>query len=117
MPLFSANVSIVMFWRNDALMDLYGRELCYRFPEALPTDNVEYHGYRVGEIVYWPSRHSFAILCAQNGEAFDMQRIGRIEWGLEELARLGDAEATITLEKMRSDAYYGERFLPWEILP
>ncbi len=41
MPLFSANVSIVMFWRNDALMDLY------RFPEALPTDNVEYRGYRL----------------------------------------------------------------------
>ena len=99
MPLFSDNVSIVMFWRNDALMDLYGRELCYRFPEALPTDNVEYRGYRVGEIVYWSSRHSFAILYAQNGEAFDMQRIGRIEWGLEELARLGDAEVTITLEK------------------
>ena len=54
---------------------------------------------RVGEIVYWPSRHSFATLYAQNGEVFDMQRIGRIEWGLEELARLGDAEVTITLEK------------------
>ncbi len=81
------------------LMDLYGRELGYRFPEALPTDDVEYRGYRVGEIVYWPPWHSFAILYAQNGEAFDMQRIGRIEWGLEELARLGDAEVTITLEK------------------
>ena len=81
------------------MMDLYGRELCYRFPEALPTDSVEYRGYRVGEIVYWPPRHSFVILYAQNGEAFDMQRVGRIEWGLEELARLGDAEVTITLEK------------------
>ena len=81
------------------MMDLSGRELCYRFPEALPTDSVEYRGYRVGEIVYWPPRHSFVILYAQNGEAFDMQRVGRIEWGLEELARLGDAEVTITLEK------------------
>ena len=81
------------------LMDLYGRELCYRFPEALPTDNVEYRGYRVGEIVYWPPRHSFVILYAQNGEAFDMQRVGRIEWGIEELARLGDADVAITLEK------------------
>ncbi len=81
------------------LMDLYGRELCYRFTEALPTDNVEYRGYRVGEIVYWPPRHSFVILYAQNGEAFDMQRVGRIEWGVEELARLGDVDVTITLEK------------------
>ena len=81
------------------MMDLYGRELCYRFPEALPTDRVEYRGYRVGEIVYWPPRHSFVILYAQNGEAFDMQSVGRIEWGLEELARLGDAEVTISLEK------------------
>lgn len=81
------------------MMDLYGRELCYRFPEALPTDRVEYRGYRVGEIVYWPPRHSFVILYAQNGEAFDMQSVGRIEWGIEELARFGDAEVTITLEK------------------
>lgn len=57
---------------------LYGRELCYRFPDALPTDNVRNRGYEVGEIVYWPPRHSFVILFAQNGEHFAMQSIGKL---------------------------------------
>lgn len=79
------------------MMDLYGRELCYRFPKALPVDRVEYRSYRLGEIVYWPPRHSLVILYEQNGEAFDMQSVGRIEQGIEELSKLGDAEVTITL--------------------
>lgn len=44
----------------------------------LPTDNVAYTRYEVGEIVYWPPRHSFVIMYAQNGEMFDMQKIGKI---------------------------------------
>ena len=54
------------------LQDLYGRELCHRFREALPAREVEMRGYEVGEVVYWPPRHSFVILYRQNGEAFDM---------------------------------------------
>lgn len=57
---------------------LYGRELCYRFPDALPVDDVRDRGYDVGEIVYWPLRHSFVILFAQNGERFAMQSIGKL---------------------------------------
>ena len=53
------------------MADLYGRELCYRFRAPLPTDNVAYTRYEVGEIVYWPPRHSFVIMYAQNGEMFD----------------------------------------------
>ena len=60
------------------MADLYGRELCYRFRAPLPTDNVAYTRYEVGEIVYWPPRHSFVIMYAQNGEMFDMQKIGKI---------------------------------------
>jgi len=41
------------------MMDLYSREMCYRFNEALPTDNVKYTDYNVGEIIYWPPGHSF----------------------------------------------------------
>ena len=53
--------------------------------DALPANEVSYRGYEVGEIVYWPPRHSFVILYAQNGEHFDMQPIGRIEKGVEEM--------------------------------
>ena len=61
------------------MMDLYGREMCYRFPEALPADEARTRGYEVGEIVYYPPMHSFVIMYAQNGEHFQMQSIGRVE--------------------------------------
>ena len=81
------------------LEDLYGREHCYRFSDALPANEDSYRGYEVGEIVYCPPLHSFAILYAQNGELFDMQPIGRIEKGVEEMGRVGSMKATITLDK------------------
>ncbi len=79
------------------LEDLYGRELCYRVPDPLPAREVSYRGYEVGEIVYWPPRHSFMILYRQNGEMFDMQRIGRLEGGAEDIVSSGGFRATITL--------------------
>ena len=69
------------------------------YRDALPANEVSYRGYEVGEIVYWPPRHSFVILYAQNGEHFDMQPIGRIEKGVEEMGRVGSMKATITLDK------------------
>lgn len=45
---------------------------------SFQTDNVAITRYEVGEIVYWPPRHSFVIMYAQNGEMFDMQKIGKI---------------------------------------
>jgi hypothetical protein len=78
------------------LSDLYEREMCYHFPESLPTDNVRTTGYEVGEIIYWPPRHSFVIMYAQNGERFSMQKIGRIDSGVEIFKQLGDV--TVTLE-------------------
>lgn len=77
--------------------DLYGREFCHRFAQALPTDDVQYRGYEIGEIVYWPPRHSFVILYEQNGEAFDMQSIGRID-SLKDLPS-GNFTATLSLQK------------------
>lgn len=79
------------------MLDLYGREMCYRFSEALETDDVQYTGYEVGEIVYWPPRHSFVILYAQNGEQFDMQKVGRIDSGIEIFENIGDVQITIEL--------------------
>lgn len=74
------------------MMDLYGREMCYRFPEALPTDNAYSRGYEVGEIVYYPPMHSFVILYAQNGERFQMQSIGRINSGVNVFNGIGDVD-------------------------
>jgi hypothetical protein len=79
------------------MMDLYSREMCYHFPDALPTDNVRRSGYEVGEIVYWPPRHSFVIMYAQNGEQFDMQKIGRVDSGVEVFRKTGDLNVTFEL--------------------
>lgn len=72
------------------MVDLYGREMCYRFPEALPTDNARSRGYEAGEIVYYPPMHSFVIMYKQNGERFQMQSIGRVDSGVEVFDGIGD---------------------------
>ncbi len=74
------------------MMDLYGREMCYRFPEALPTDNARTRGYEVGEIVYYPPMHSFVIMYEQNGEHFQMQSIGRVEGNAGIFDGIGDVD-------------------------
>lgn len=74
------------------MMDLYGREMCYRFPEALPTDDARTRGYEVGEIVYYPPMHSFVIMYAQNGERFQMQSIGRVEGNVGIFDGIGDVD-------------------------
>jgi len=81
------------------LEDLYNREMCFRFKEALPTDNVENRGYEVGDIIYWPPRHSFVILYAQNGESFSMQKIGQIDKGVEIFKTTGDVLVTFEVLK------------------
>ena len=79
------------------MMDLYDREMCYRFPDALPTDNVYDSSYEVGDIVYWPPGHSFVIMYAQNGEVFDMQKLGYVNSGVETFASTGDIDVRIEL--------------------
>lgn len=74
------------------MMDLYGREMCYRFPEALPTDEARTRGYEVGEIVYYPPMHSFVIMYAQNGERFQMQSIGHVEGNVGIFDGIGDVD-------------------------
>ncbi len=78
------------------MLDLYDNEMCYRYPDALPTDNVQDRGYEVGEIIYWPPAHSFVIRYAQNGEVFDMQSIGKVDSGLE-LFGHGDTQVSFEL--------------------
>lgn len=74
------------------MMELYGREMCYRFPDALPTDNVHTRGYEIGEIVYYPPMHSFVIMYRQNGEHFQMQTIGRVDSGVNIFNGIGSVD-------------------------
>ena len=79
------------------MLDLYGREMCYRFPDALPTDDVNTCGYEVGEIVYYPPMHSFVILYAQNGERFSMQKLGKINTGVGAFENIGNIDVSFEL--------------------
>ena len=74
--------------------DLYSREMCFRFPDALPAHEAETTGYEVGELIYWPPGHSLVIMYAQNGERFNMQKIGRIDSGVALFEETGDTQVT-----------------------
>lgn len=79
------------------MMDLYGREMCYRFEEELAYDDAKVRGYEVGEIIYYPPMHSFVFMYKQNGENFQMQSIGKFDSGIEIFETTGDTEVTIEL--------------------
>lgn len=79
------------------MMDLYGNEMCYRFPNALPTDDAHIQGYEVGEIMYWPPGHSVVIRYAQNGERFEMQKLGKLDSGIEFFKTCGDIDVRVEL--------------------
>jgi hypothetical protein len=80
------------------MMDLYGREMVYRFAEPLPAHETATSGYEVGDIVYWTPRHSFVLMYEQNGERIsDLQKIGRIDSGVDAFKRTGDIQVTFEL--------------------
>ncbi|GLC80718.1 cyclophilin-like fold protein [Lacrimispora brassicae] len=79
------------------MQDLYNREMCYRFPDELPTSDVQNTGYEVGDIIYWPPGRSFVIMYAQNGEQFSRQKIGRVDSGVEIFAETGDTDVTFAM--------------------
>lgn len=61
------------------MMNLYAREMTYRFPEALPARKAKTSGYEAGDIGYWKPRHSFVIFYKQTGEVIDqLQIVGHI---------------------------------------
>lgn len=89
---------IARFPLTVPMMDLYSREVVYRFPEALPANETRTSGYEVGDIVYWAPRHSFVIMYEQNGERIsNLQKIGRIDSGVEVFKRTGDIDVTFEL--------------------
>lgn len=79
------------------MLDLYGREMCYRFDEALPTDSLTSSGYVVGDLAYWPPRHSLVILYEQNGEHFERQHLGHINSGVEVFRNIGNVNVTFDI--------------------
>ena len=82
------------------MMDLYGREMCYRFPDALPAREAQRSGYEVGDIAYWVPGHSLVIFYRQNGEIIDdLQRVGHIASGVDVFSGTGDARVTFELAK------------------
>lgn len=91
---------IARFPLTVPMKDRYSRELVYRFPDALPANETTTSGYDVGDIVYWTPRHSFVIMYAQNGERIsDLQKVGRIDSGVEALGNKGDTNVTFELLK------------------
>lgn len=73
------------------MMDLYGREMCYRFDDEIPANEVETRNFELDEIIYWPPRHSFVIMYHQDGEQFSMQQVGRLE-NVDDVKLLGRSE-------------------------
>ena len=62
------------------MMNLYGREMCYRFGAGgLPDNDAADIGYEIGDISYWPPAGSLVILYKQNGELFEQQPIGHTD--------------------------------------
>lgn len=74
------------------MLDLYDDEMCYRFAEELPTDDVRTYQHELGEIFYWPPGHSFVIRYAKPDEVLTIQHIGQVDSGVEQMAGIGDTD-------------------------
>ena len=80
------------------MMNLYGREMCYRFGAGcLPDDDAADAGYEIGDISYWPPAGSLVILYKQNSEVFEQQPIGHTDDDVSFFDGMPDTE--ITFEK------------------
>ena len=80
------------------MMNLYGREMCYRFGAGgLPDDDAADTGYAIGDISYWPPAGSLVILYKQNGEVFEQQLIGHTDDDISFFDGMPDTD--ITFEK------------------
>ncbi|WP_304057885.1 cyclophilin-like fold protein [Levilactobacillus namurensis] len=81
------------------MLNLYSRELTYRFEQALPANEARTAGYTVGDIAYWTPRHSFVIFYKQTGEVISgLQKVGHINGGdFKQFQSAGNP--TMTFEK------------------
>lgn len=74
------------------MLDLYGDEMCYRYPNELPIDDVKSYVHKKGEIFYWPPRHSFVIRYVATTEELEIQHVGQIDSGVEIFNGIGDVD-------------------------
>lgn len=82
------------------MMNLYSREMTYRFPDALPAKKAKTSGYEVGDIGYWKPLHSLVIFYKQTGEIIDqLQIVGHITDDISFLKSAGDSMIEFKLEK------------------
>lgn len=81
------------------MLDLYGDEMCYRYPQTLPTDSVKSYIHKKGEIFYWPPRHSFVIRYVSTNEKLDIQHIGQIESGVEIFDGIGNVDVKFEIDE------------------
>lgn len=79
------------------MLDLYDDEMCYRFSEELPTDDVRTYQHELGEIFYWPPGHSFVIRYAKPDEPLTIQHIGQVDSGVEQMAGIGNTDVTFEI--------------------
>lgn len=91
----TAKALLDKFPLNLSMMNLYSREMTYRFSESLPARKAKTSGYGVGDIGYWKPRHSFVIFYKQTGEVIgDLQIVGHIKSDVSFLNTIGDTEIT-----------------------
>lgn len=94
----STRALIAQFPLTVPMKDLYSREMCYRLPEALPANETTTSGYDVGDIIYWTPGRSLVIMYKQNGERIsNLQKLGRVESGVEFFGQTGDIDVTFRL--------------------
>ncbi|AET68664.1 protein of unknown function (DUF369) [Desulfosporosinus orientis DSM 765] len=73
------------------MMNLYSREMCYRFSNPLPANEVQQSGYEIGDLSYWTPRHSLVIFYKQNGEVIsNLQKIGHFDSSVEFFKQTGE---------------------------
>lgn len=98
------NAASRAFWDKLPLtlpmMNLYEREMCYRFGKGgLPDDDAADTGHVIGDISYWPPAGSLVILYKQNGEVFEQQPIGHTNADISFFDGMPDTD--ITFEKAK----------------
>ena len=76
------------------MLDLYDDEMCYRFAEELPTDEVRTYQHELGEIFYWPS--SISARWIQVLSRWPESAIQMLPLRLLMAVRLGKAERVST---------------------
>lgn len=89
---------ISLFPLTVTMNNLYEREMCYRFPDALPASEPRRLDFEVGDVSYWVPWHSLVIFYKQDGEYIsNLQRVGHISSDVAFFSGAGDMKVTFEL--------------------